>query len=96
MEGHVPTLRFQEKNIRAIARRYDYPIAERELIELKPIVYRRGFLEKHELQKIAYWKAPRSSGHITKNSEEYVSEITHFALQAETEQARKQQGPHPS
>jgi len=38
MEGHVPMLRFQEKNIRAIARRYDYPIAERELIELKPIV----------------------------------------------------------
>ena len=86
----MPTLRFEEKDIRAIARRYGYPIAEGELIELKPIVFRRGFLEKNELQHIAYWKAPRSSGHISKNSEEYVREITHFALQAETEQARIQ------
>jgi hypothetical protein len=86
----MPRLRLQGRDIRAIARRYGYPIAEKEVIALKPVVCGRGFLERHELQKVAYWKAPRSSGHISKNTEEYVREITYFALQAETEQARIQ------
>lgn len=35
-----------------------------------------------------YWKAPRISGHVKKNPDEFVKEVTGFALKAKTEQAR--------
>jgi len=55
---------------------------------LKPAVNKRGHLTKNELAAVAYWKAPRSSGHAQKNSEDYVSEITGFALRTNSERAR--------
>lgn len=85
-----PKLRFDESRIQKIAALYEYPIAEDELIDLKPVVQKRGFLKKQELQKIAYWKAPRSSGHVNKNEDAYVREITEFSFRASTERARIQ------
>lgn len=84
----IPRLRFDEKQIEEIASRYEYPILETELVNLGPEVVARGYLLKEEVQQLAHWKAPRSSGHIDKNSEEYIEEITGFALQARTEKAR--------
>ena len=45
-------------------------------------------LTRDELAKLAYWKAPRSAGHIQRNTEDYVREITGFALSARSERAR--------
>lgn len=84
----IPFLRFEEDEIPEIARRYQYPISETALIEMKGAVLRRGHLTKDELSQVAYWKSPRSSGHVRKNSEEYVSEVTWFALGTECERAR--------
>ncbi|MGA7492166.1 MAG: hypothetical protein WB930_11440 [Syntrophobacteraceae bacterium] len=45
-------------------------------------------MNKDELRLIARWKAPRAAGHMEKNSEEYVREITAFSFSAKTERAR--------
>ena len=83
-----PRLRFDERQIRDIASRYQYYLDDDELVRLKPLIAERGCLEKSELRTVAHWKAPRSARHVEKNTEEYVREITHFALHACTERAR--------
>ena len=83
-----PKLRFRGNRIQEIESRYDYSISEVELLKLRPKVQNRGYVSKEELQKIAYWKAPRSSGHVRSNSVEYVQEITALALKAGNERSR--------
>jgi hypothetical protein len=58
------------------------------VLDLREAIASRGFMTKDELRIIAQWKAPRSAGHIEDNPEEYVKEITAFALSATTERAR--------
>jgi tRNA(Ile)-lysidine synthase TilS/MesJ len=87
-----PFLKFQMKDIRNIAHRYKYPISETELMNLKSTVNRRGHLMKNELEKVTFWKAPRSAGHARKNEEDYVTEITRFTFATECE---KSQGGKP-
>jgi hypothetical protein len=84
----TPSLRFEKHEITRIARRYQYPISETELMVLKATVNQRGHLTKDELAAVAYWKAPRSSGHARKNSGDYVAEISGFALKTNCERAR--------
>ena len=86
----TPDLRFTKNEIGTIASRYEYQSDEDELIALKSTVTKRGYLVKKELLKLAKWKAVRSSGHIHKNSDEYIHEITGFSLKAKTERARIQ------
>jgi hypothetical protein len=81
-------LRCQENELPLIATRYQYPLQEIELLRLRPIILDRGWMTKDELRTIALWKAPRSAGHVETNSDEYVKEITEFALRATTERAR--------
>jgi hypothetical protein len=83
-----PKLHFNESKIREIAPRYEYSINEDELFYLRSVIQTRGYVLKEELHKIVYWKAPRSSGHIKTNSEDYIQEITTFALKASNERAR--------
>ena len=83
-----PRLRFPENKIQDIASRYEYQLSEEELTALRPNVLERGHLIKPELQKITYWKAPRSSGHTAKNPDDYVVEITSFAFSAKFERSR--------
>lgn len=83
-----PVLKFGKTEIITIADRYEYPLSESDLMALKPVILERGYLLKPELEKIAYWKAPRSSGHVAKNSEDYVREITSFSFASSTERAR--------
>jgi hypothetical protein len=83
-----PKLRFNAALIEEIASRYEYSISEDKLVEFCPDVQARGCLSKQELEKIAYWKAPRSSGHVKGNSEDYVQEITALALNARGERVR--------
>ena len=84
----MPCLKFKEDEIATIAHRYQCPISEIDLMGLKGTILERGHLTKDELSKVAYWKAPRSSGHAKKNSDQYVSDITRFAFATNCERAR--------
>ena len=81
-------LRFDEKQIAAIAAKYAYQRDDEEVAGLKAGVAARAFLTKKDLQKVAKWKSPRSARHIEKNCEEYIKEVTAFALRTTSERAR--------
>jgi len=85
-----PKLRFNESDINFYADRYNYQINEDDIIALKPDIQSRGYLTKDDLYKIAYWKAPRSSGHVHKNTDEYIEEISRFAFTTKCERAKIQ------
>jgi hypothetical protein len=61
---------------------------ENELVRLKSEILVRGYLTKSDLAKIASWKAPRIAGHVQKNDEKYVIEITRFSFATENERVR--------
>jgi hypothetical protein len=68
--------------------RYFYQSNEADPSHLKLGIYNRGFLTKDDLRMVARWKSPRSSRHIEGNSEDFVQEITGFALSSTNERAR--------
>gem|GEM_PF-1898830 len=51
-------------------------------------------MTKEQLRLVAQWKAPRSAGHIEKNDETYVREITSLAFSAKEERTRTEAGRH--
>jgi len=81
-------LRFPDTEIVHIAQRYRYPREESHLISLKVQVQRVGYVDKSQLRLVARWKAPRSAGHVERNDENYVKEITSWALSAKEERSR--------
>jgi len=81
-------LRFDESQINVIVKDYKIDSSENEVIGFRSIVRARGYLTKEQLRKVAYWKAPRSAGHVEKNDEEYIKEITAFAFATADERAR--------
>lgn len=81
-------LKFAESQIGDIAGRYPLPREEKELINLRENVEAKGELSKEQLKLVAKWKAPRSAGHVDKNSDEYVKEVTSFAFSAKNERTR--------
>lgn len=83
-----PRLRFSESEIHFFAARYQYSRQEPTVLGLKETVIKRGWMKKDDLKIVAQWKAPRSAGHVEENTEDYVKEITSFALAAKTERAR--------
>ena len=66
----------------------EYALSDKEVLDLKPRVRQRGYLAKEDLKAVAHWKSPRNAGHVEKNSEDYVAEITQFALTTKCERAR--------
>lgn len=81
-------LRFPESEIGYWANRYTERqrekdrIKERELIDLKPEVQRRGYLTKEELHKIARGKSPRRASLTLENTDAFIKEITGTAFTA--------------
>lgn len=84
----VPKLRFDERKIDAIADKCERSTEEKRLIDHKQIVLQRGFLTKDDLNRVAYWKSPRSAGYVKKNQPEFVEEISKFAFGARAERSR--------
>jgi hypothetical protein len=83
-----PTLLCPESELAFFAARYQYPLQETAVLDLRKAIVERGWMTKDELRIIAQWKAPRSARHMENNPEEYVKEITAFALSAKTERSR--------
>jgi len=81
-------LRFYESQIENIADRYEYTREENELIQLRSEIQRKGHLNKRQLQIVSKWKAPRSAGHVEKNTNDYIKEMTSFAFSTKNERAR--------
>ena len=81
-------LRFHEKKIHYWADRYEYPRTETELIRLRKSVLTEKQVTKSQLRLVCRWKAPRSAGHVEKNDNNFVKEITGFALSTTNERAR--------
>ena len=81
-------LRFETSAIPYWAARYTYPREEADLINLATTVRTHGGFQKPVLQLVANWKSPRSAGHVAKNSDTFVAEITSFAFSARDERSR--------
>lgn len=81
-------LRFSESKIQHWAERYEPQSTETQFVKLKPKVQQRGYLTKKELQKVAHWKSPRSSGHVQKNDLDYIKDITSCAFTATSERTK--------
>ncbi len=81
-------LRFGPSKIKNIASRYNYSQDEAELLQLEREVNEKGHLEKDQLRLVAKWKSPRSAGHVEKNGDDFVRDITSFALSTSNERAR--------
>jgi hypothetical protein len=81
-------LRFSESDIVVWAAKYQYPLAETELIDLRASIQNAGCLSKEQLRLVARWKSPRSAGHIERNSESYIHEITEWSFHSTEERSR--------
>ena len=81
-------LRFPESEIVALAEGYSYARDENELLSLCESVKELGYLKKPQLQLLANWKSPRSAGRIDNNDDQFVEDITGFALNTSSERAR--------
>lgn len=81
-------LRFSESDIGLWAKRYECLPQETELMNLRPSIRKVGYISKHELRLIAKWKSPRSAGHIEKNSDTYIEEITRWSFLAYEERSK--------
>jgi len=84
----TPVLRFRPSDIQWWASRYDYGINETQVTALIPEVRQKQCLTKRQLRTIAAWKAPRSAGHMERNTARYVREVTSIALSAASERLR--------
>ncbi len=85
--SEFPKLRPRLKDLPKLSSRYELS-NEIDLFKLKPKIEKQGYLNKSDLQEVAYWKSPRSAGHILKNSDQYIQEISGFALTAIEERTR--------
>ena len=81
-------LRLKPDQILQYAANYNYSKNEVDLTEFRQEILARGNLTKNDLQRVAKWKAPRSAGHVRKNSEEYVKAVTSLAFQTDDERLR--------
>jgi len=81
-------LRVPESEISHWAAQYPCSREECELLSLSEAIHQQGHLTKAQLTLLAQWKSPRSAPHVSKNSDQYVQEVTGFALHAESERAR--------
>jgi len=80
--------RIDPARINEFASRYADLQGDKEIEALRDGIRARGFLILDELHQVAKWKAARNAGRVLKNSEEYIEEITRFALKTNCEQAR--------
>lgn len=90
----VTDLKFPESDIPAIAARYVLGLSpkdkllETEIEGFRVVVQSSGYLTKDQLRKLAKWKSRRSAGWIDDNEDDFIQEITAFALSAKDERAR--------
>jgi hypothetical protein len=81
-------LRLIESDIKRWAEKCKYPLEENDLLSQKTLVQQAGCITQAQLGLVARWKAPRSAGHVNKNSENFVKEVSAFSFNTHDERAR--------
>ena len=81
-------LKFNPNKISYWSERYGYPLNEDGVINLAPLIQKQGYMTKQQLQTLCQWKSARSSGNTRSNSQQYVKEVTNFALSSDNERSR--------
>lgn len=76
------------KNHKYYVHDYDQSHKKELLLEKKFFSKPTTALNLDLLKKVALWKSPRSAGHVSNNTNEYVQEITSFSLRTKEERAR--------
>lgn len=84
----VIQLCFPESELKSWAHKYEYTRDESAIIDLRNDIQKSGCLTKDQLRQIARWKATRSAGHIEKNQDGYVKEISAWSFSANQERSR--------
>ena len=79
-------IKFDLECVRHWASKYEYE-GENDVIQLVEEVRSQSYLTKSDLQIVANWKSPRSAGKIETNEENFVQEVTQFALKTEYDKA---------
>jgi hypothetical protein len=82
-------LRFPESQIRHWAERYSYSVDDGRLRdELRPIVLKRGYLNRDEFLEICKWKTQRSKSRCATNDEFTIRTVSRAAF-ASTDESLK-------
>lgn len=83
-------LRFPITKIQQYADAYSYEgaVDEKELMNRREGIIKRGHLTQAEFQDICRWKTERSKSRVARNSEKYVKEVTGIALTTSDDQLR--------
>ena len=81
-------LTFPEDKIPQLAADYKLGLLEPAVIGMRYSVLLQGCLSRDQLYKVARWKSARSAEHVLKNSDEFIREVTRFALSTANERAR--------
>lgn len=78
------------EDVEDLASRYVYPLEDGIEKYLGPAAKARGYLRKHELVRLCYWKTPRTRARVARNLASFVEETTRLALSSRNEQVRIQ------
>ncbi len=81
-------LQFEASKIHDLASKYNYKRDESPLIELNPVVQKRGYLTLKELKDVCEWKTSRSRERVKLNREDDVNEITKVCFETTNERLR--------
>jgi hypothetical protein len=74
-------LRFPLDQISRWAAGYSYGDGDdRLLLEVRPLVRRRGWLTTAEFRELCYWKTPRSQSRVRRNTGDEIRTLTRAAL----------------
>jgi hypothetical protein len=83
-------LRFESQEIMKWARQYSENMSPQEevLIGVRSLPLATEYLSLPDLEKVVQWKSPRSVHWIQPGQEQYIREVTRFALSTPSERAR--------
>jgi hypothetical protein len=82
------SLRFDGRQVRAFASRFDASGDERLEREIGPRTLAAGVFTKEDFLAVCRWKSPRSQPLCQSNSDEFVRAVTRAALASDCEQFR--------
>lgn len=81
-------LRFPESEVNDWAIMYAIPPEEVQLMSYRDSIQRTGYLTKQQLRSLVRWKSPRNISRMEKSTDEFIKEVTSFALRSTNERAQ--------
>lgn len=85
---HKFRLRFDNKQLEIISKRYEYQNEDVIINEVMPRVSKNGYLTKRDFLLITYWKTSRTRKHCQNNDPEFIKEITSISFSSKNERLK--------